>query len=114
MSASVLDDPIAPQTVAAPDLSDLFDRYVREGELPTPDWFMRLQLERPRRSLHCLSPSTRFLKRLTDIVLSCTLLIFLAPLIAGEDYPPYRDGLPVYVELQGKAVRKRLKSTFVL
>ena len=25
---------------------------------------------------------------------------YLAPLIGGEDYPPYRDGLPAYVELR--------------
>jgi 6-phosphofructokinase len=39
---------------------------------------------------------------------------YLSPLIAGEDYPPFKNGLPVYVELKGKAVRKRLKTTFVL
>ncbi len=37
---------------------------------------------------------------------------YLAPLIAGEDYPPYRDGLPDYVKIRGKAVRRRLKTTF--
>ncbi|HVC01014.1 MAG TPA: 6-phosphofructokinase [Steroidobacteraceae bacterium] len=39
---------------------------------------------------------------------------YLAPLIDGEDYPPYRDGLPVYVEMRGIAVRKRLNRPFVL
>ncbi len=39
---------------------------------------------------------------------------YLAPLIAGEDPPPYRDGLPAYVEVRGKSVRKRLKTEFVL
>ncbi len=28
---------------------------------------------------------------------------YLDPLIAGEDYPPYRDGLPAYVTLKGVA-----------
>jgi 6-phosphofructokinase 1 len=37
---------------------------------------------------------------------------YLAPLIAGEDYPPYKDGLPDYVKLKAKAVRKRLKTGF--
>jgi 6-phosphofructokinase 1 len=37
---------------------------------------------------------------------------YLAPLIAGEDYPPYRDGLPDYVKIRGKAVRRRLTTTF--
>jgi 6-phosphofructokinase len=33
---------------------------------------------------------------------------YLAPLIAGEDYPPYRDGLPRYAQLQRKLVKKKL------
>jgi 6-phosphofructokinase len=37
---------------------------------------------------------------------------YLAPLIAGEDYPPYRNGLPDYVRIKGKAVKKKLKTSF--
>jgi 6-phosphofructokinase 1 len=33
---------------------------------------------------------------------------YLAPLIQGEEYPPYRDGLPHYVLLKNTAVRKKL------
>ncbi len=33
---------------------------------------------------------------------------YLAPLIEGEDYPIYRDGLPVYVTLQNHTVAKKL------
>ncbi len=33
---------------------------------------------------------------------------YLAPLIAGEDYPPYKDGLPDYVRLKNVAVGKKL------
>jgi 6-phosphofructokinase 1 len=33
---------------------------------------------------------------------------YLAPLIQGEDYPPYVDGLPAYVLLKNAAVRKKL------
>lgn len=39
---------------------------------------------------------------------------YLAPLIDGEDYPPYRRGLPAYVALKGAPVAKRLRSTFVV
>ena len=39
---------------------------------------------------------------------------YLSPLIGGEDYPPYRDGLPIYVKMKGIAVPKRLKRSFVL
>ena len=37
---------------------------------------------------------------------------YLAPLISGEDYPPYKSGLPAYVSLKGTAVAKRLDTTF--
>jgi 6-phosphofructokinase 1 len=39
---------------------------------------------------------------------------YLQPLIAGEDYPPYRDGLPQYVTLKNAAVPKKLSATFEL
>jgi 6-phosphofructokinase len=37
---------------------------------------------------------------------------YLLPLIAGEDYPPYKDGLPQYVRLKNVAVPKKLAGTF--
>ncbi len=33
---------------------------------------------------------------------------YLAPLIRGEDYPPFKDGLPGYVSLKNVAVPKKL------
>lgn len=33
---------------------------------------------------------------------------YLAPLIEGEDYPSYKDGLPIYVRLKGETVAKKL------
>jgi ATP-dependent phosphofructokinase / diphosphate-dependent phosphofructokinase len=39
---------------------------------------------------------------------------YLEPLIAGEDYPPYRNGLPAYVRIKGAAVKRRLKTDFKL
>ncbi len=38
---------------------------------------------------------------------------YLAPLIAGEDYPPYVNGLPQYVTLRNVAVPRRLPGEFV-
>jgi 6-phosphofructokinase len=38
---------------------------------------------------------------------------YLAPLIQGEDYPPYENGLPKYVTLKNEAVAKKL-SEFTL
>jgi 6-phosphofructokinase len=37
---------------------------------------------------------------------------YLAPLIAGEDPPPYKDGLPQYVRIKGVPVKRRLKTDF--
>jgi 6-phosphofructokinase 1 len=37
---------------------------------------------------------------------------YLSPLIEGEDYPPYENGLPQYVILKNKAVPKKLKTRF--
>lgn len=37
---------------------------------------------------------------------------YLSPLIQGEDYPPYQNGLPVYVKLKNMPVEKKLTTTF--
>lgn len=37
---------------------------------------------------------------------------YLEPLIQGEDYPPYKKGLPVYVQLKNVAVPKKLTKKF--
>ena len=37
---------------------------------------------------------------------------YLAPLTVGEDYPPYKNGLPVYVKLKNAAVPKKIKTEF--
>ncbi|MBC7983153.1 MAG: diphosphate--fructose-6-phosphate 1-phosphotransferase, partial [Candidatus Obscuribacterales bacterium] len=39
---------------------------------------------------------------------------YLAPLIKGEDYPPYKDGLPQYVVLKNTPAKQKLTTTFVL
>ena len=37
---------------------------------------------------------------------------YLAPLIRGEDFPPFKDGVPQYVRLKNVAVPKKLKADF--
>jgi len=39
---------------------------------------------------------------------------YLAPLMQGEDYPPYRNGLPDYARLKNMPVKKKLKQDFAL
>ena len=45
-----------------------------------------------------------------DITAKCRN--YLQPLIKGEDYPPYKDGMPQYVRLKNIAVKKKLKAEF--
>jgi 6-phosphofructokinase 1 len=39
---------------------------------------------------------------------------YLSPLVRGEDFPPFRDGLPRYVRLKNVAVPKKLAAGFKL
>ncbi|WP_423063785.1 6-phosphofructokinase [Candidiatus Paracoxiella cheracis] len=39
---------------------------------------------------------------------------YLEPLIQGEAYPPYKNGMPQYVRLKNKLVAKKLNKEFVL
>ena len=39
---------------------------------------------------------------------------YLAPLIRGEDYPPYKNGLPQYIVLKNAPVRRKLRSDFAV
>ncbi len=39
---------------------------------------------------------------------------YLAPLIQGEDYPPYKNGVPDYARLKNPAVKRKLESDFKL
>jgi 6-phosphofructokinase 1 len=39
---------------------------------------------------------------------------YLQPLILGEDYPPYQNGLPQYVQLKNIGVPKKLQTTYTL
>ncbi len=37
---------------------------------------------------------------------------YLQPLIGGEAYPPYKDGLPDYVHIKGVPVKRKLTTDF--
>ena len=39
---------------------------------------------------------------------------YLQPLIAGEDYPPFKNGLPYYPKLKKVLAAKKLKTDFEL
>jgi len=46
--------------------------------------------------------------------ITATARRYLAPLIVGEAYPPFKNGLPDYVKLQNVAVPKKLKTEFAI
>ena len=37
---------------------------------------------------------------------------YLEPLIQGEDYPPYKNGVPQYARLKKMLVAKKIKADF--
>ena len=37
---------------------------------------------------------------------------YLQPLIMGEDYPPYKNGVPEYAQLKNRLVTKKLATVF--
>jgi len=37
---------------------------------------------------------------------------YLLPLIGGEDYPPFKDGMPVYTRIKGVMIPKKLSESF--
>ena len=39
---------------------------------------------------------------------------YLSPLIQGEDYPPYKNGVPVYKKLANIPVKKKIKESYKL
>ncbi len=39
---------------------------------------------------------------------------YLIPLIEGEDYPPYENGMPKYIILKNNPVEKILNTEFIL
>ena len=39
---------------------------------------------------------------------------YLSPLVRGEDYPPYANGIPAYRTLKNVAVERRLRDEFVI
>jgi hypothetical protein len=39
---------------------------------------------------------------------------YLQPLIQGESYPPYKNGVPVYAKLKNTMVKKKLEQDFNL
>ncbi|MCC6301368.1 MAG: 6-phosphofructokinase [Gammaproteobacteria bacterium] len=53
----------------------------------------------------------RFIRR-DGFGITAACRAYLLPLIRGEDYPPYKNGLPNYVRLRNTPVAKRLRTAF--
>jgi len=70
-----------PSQSTRDEFSDLYDHYVADDSLPSPEWLTQLHLTRPRRNIHCLNDAARRHKRILDILASSTLLVLLSPVM---------------------------------
>jgi hypothetical protein len=77
------------------------DRQVNAGFIPPPPSLIEVSF--PCSEI-CLRRSRR---RLTEAARR-----YLSPLIIGEAYPPYRNGLPHYAELRNVRVPKKSANAF--
>ena len=78
MSTHLLQAPSIPPRL---DPSRDYWDYAAGESLPPVPWVTQLELPKPRANVECLSPTTRRLKRLMDVVLAVLLLILLAPVM---------------------------------
>lgn len=72
---------LANQLEAEESLADLVEEYSVGTSLPEVDWLTRLNLEKPRHNLHCLSARARWTKRVVDVIGASGLLVVLAPVM---------------------------------
>lgn len=75
----LLEEPQQDSQLNGSDLSDIVSGY--SEELPKTGWLTQLDLQQPRENLQCLPLSTRFSKRVLDIVVASGLLILCGPIM---------------------------------
>lgn len=68
-----------PQRLPAVSADELL-RLCAE-RLPPPAWLIQLRLPNERANIRCLLPRTRLVKRLLDLCVASSLLVFTAPLL---------------------------------
>lgn len=79
MSAiSLLEEPAVRKTPSV-GLADIVGDYAEE--LPRTGWLTKLDLIQPRENLTCLPLSTRFFKRIVDVVGASVLLLLASPIM---------------------------------
>jgi len=79
LPCDAIEEPPDRQTPYTSDsLAGLVERY---GDEIAPEWLKRLHLERPRKTIACLSTRTRLVKRLFDIVTALLLAALTSPLM---------------------------------
>ena len=112
MSANtLLEEPPVYAQVVQISLSDIVETYAEE--LPRTGWLTKLSLTRPRQNLTCLPLTTRFLKRVTDIVVASAMLIVCSPimLLAAILVKVTSPGKVIYSQTRiGLNLRKPLQS----
>ena len=75
MSSQIL--PISPASSLLDDVAD----YAAKEPVPHVPWLSRLELDQPRRNIHCLGAGTRCIKRIVDVAGAGILLVALSPIL---------------------------------
>ena len=82
MSSLLTNQETHQESVVKPiELAELVEQYAVSEFLPPADWITLLKLERPRTDIRCLARSTRCIKRMTDLVVSISMLVVLSPVM---------------------------------
>lgn len=71
---------VVPQDATAQPLQDAVN-FANGESIPAVWWLTRLNLDQQRSNVHSLPVSTRFCKRVLDIVVALVLLVVLAPVM---------------------------------
>jgi lipopolysaccharide/colanic/teichoic acid biosynthesis glycosyltransferase len=62
-------------------LTALVEKYTQPQDMPPTDWLFHLKLERPRKSIVCLSRGERAIKRSFDLLVATSMFVALIPIM---------------------------------
>lgn len=92
-----------PVTATPSGLTDLVEKYTRPQDMPPTDWLFHLKLERPRKTICCLSRRTRVLKRAFDLFVATTMFVGLLPVM-------FLVGLAVWLTSPGPIIFRQVRT----
>lgn len=92
-----------PVTAAPGGLTDLVEQYTQPQDMPPTDWLFHLKLERPRRTICCLSWRARVMKRAFDLCVATTMFIVSLPVM-------FLVGLAVWLTSPGPIIFRQVRT----